>query len=54
MEIKNERMGMSLIGKLEPPSSGQKCVKADLLCIESSNDNKVSTLCHNQLIAISI
>jgi hypothetical protein len=53
--ISPEEVAAFLIGKLEPPSSGQKGVKADLVCIEACNNNKVSTpLCHNQLIAICI
>jgi hypothetical protein len=32
------------IGKLEPCSSVQQEVNADLLCIEAPNDNKVNTL----------
>ncbi|CAD6238308.1 unnamed protein product [Miscanthus lutarioriparius] len=48
IDTENKKTGISpeeaaafLIGKLEPPSSGQKGVKADLVCIEARNDNKV-------------
>ncbi|KAG0538031.1 hypothetical protein BDA96_03G200500 [Sorghum bicolor] len=39
--ISPEEVAVFSIGKLEPPSSGQKGVKADLLCIESRNHNKM-------------
>jgi len=49
--ISPEEVAVFSIGKLEPPSSGQKGVKADLLSIESRNHNKVSTLCHKLTIS---
>jgi len=50
--ISTEAAAAYLIGKLDPASCGQKGVKVDHICIEASNDNKVSTLFHNQLFAI--
>lgn len=32
------------IGKLEPSSSAQQDIKADLLCVQVPTDNKVNTL----------